>query len=361
MKSRIIILIACAFLIGQNGFSQQPKLKFDELLHDFGSINENDGAVQHTFKFTNTSKDTIKVTRVNSANRAANAEWSSKGIPSGGEGYIKINFNPKDIEGHFKYAINVISSEAGFNNQHLFISGKINPRQKTYADYFPKNIGNLRFNKTHLTFDNIKKHESRTDSFLIFNEWGKEMTLNIENVPAYMNVEITPKVLKPLSNGVIRVNFDANKCSTWGLSYSFYKLITNDTLTPQKNITVGANVVEDFSKLTPVEHENAPKISFEKKTHDFGKIKEGSKAEYNFEFSNTGKTDLIIRRTKAACGCTSAKMEKTTLKPGESSKVNIVFNSRGYKGKKRKSITVICNDPDHPTTMLFIEMDIEKL
>lgn len=360
MKTRISILIILSFLIYQNGFSQQPKLKFDKLLHDFGTINETDGRVQTTFNFQNTSNETLKVLRVTSSSHNTTAEWSSLGIPPGGKGYIKVSYNPKDQEGEFKNPVNVLTDEPDYQVQHLFVTGKVIPRPKTYVDYFPKNIGNLRFNKTHLAIDNLKKQESRVDSFQLYNEWNKDMTLKINKVPDYMTMEIIPEVLKPGQKGVIRVSFDASKCPTWGLSYNFYKLETNDTLSPSKNITVGVNIVEDFSKLSPKEIENAPAIKFAKTTHDFGKIVQGSLAEYNFEFTNTGKSDLIIRRVKAACGCTTAKMEKTVLKPGESGKVNIVFNSRGYHGKKRKSVTVICNDPVHPVNMLFIEMDIQE-
>ena len=358
MKNRFIILIVFVFSMTQSGFSQQPKLEFNSLLHDFGVINETDGPVQYTFTCTNTSADTLKINRVNSNSHTANAEWSSKAIPPGSTAYVKTTFDPKDQEGQFKHPINVMTTEKEYPIQYLFLTGTVNPRKKTYTDYYPKNIGHLRFDKTHLAMDNLKKQEIRTDSFKIYNEWNKPMTLRIEDVPSYMNIKIIPEVLGPFKSGVIRVHFDANKCSTWGLSYNFYKLVTNDTLDPTKNITVGVNVVEDFTDMTAEERENAPKISFEKTTHDFGKINQGDLAEYNFEFSNKGKSDLIIRRTKAACGCTSAKMEKTILKAGESGKVNIVFNSRGYEGKKRKSITVICNDPDHPVTMLFIEMDV---
>lgn len=358
MKNKFFILIVFALTSAQFAFAQQPKLKFDKLVHDFSTINETNGKVQHTFNCTNTGNDTLRITRVNSSNHTTNAEWSNSLIPPGGSSYVKVTFSPKDQEGRFKHPINVMTTEKQYPMQHLFITGIVNPRPKTVVDYFPKNIGNLRFDRTHLAINNLKKGEVTTDSFLLFNEWDKPMTLSIDKTPDYVDIEIVPEVLQPKKNGVIRVTFDADKCPLYGLSYNFYRLKTNDTLNPTKNISVGVNVVEDFSSLTPEERANAPKISFAKTTHDFGKIVQGSLAEYNFEFTNTGKSDLIIRRVKAACGCTTTKMEKDVLKPGESGKVNIVFNSRGYEGKKRKSVTVICNDPDHPINMLFIEMDV---
>jgi hypothetical protein len=39
------------------------------------------------------------------------------------------------------------------------------------------------------------------------------------------------------------------------------------------------------------------------------------------------------------------KPEKTIIPPGESSSIKAIFNSRGYKGKQHKTITVINNVP----------------
>jgi hypothetical protein len=44
----------------------------------------------------------------------------------------------------------------------------------------------------------------------------------------------------------------------------------------------------------------APSLKFETDTHDFGKVKEGDKLEYAFEFANTGADDLHIERIHAS-------------------------------------------------------------
>ncbi len=82
------------------------------------------------------------------------------------------------------------------------------------------------------------------------------------------------------------------------------------------------------------------------KTFDFGIIKQGETVEYIFTFKNTGKNDLIIRKTKASCGCTAVRLGDKVIKPGQESSIKAVFNSRGKKGKQHKSITVTTNIPD---------------
>ena len=79
---------------------------------------------------------------------------------------------------------------------------------------------------------------------------------------------------------------------------------------------------------------------------------------YSFEFTNTGKSDLIIRKTKASCGCTASNPEKTLLKPGETSNINISFNSTGRTGSQHKNVTVITNDPVNFNTVLNIEGEV---
>jgi hypothetical protein len=53
-----------------------------------------------------------------------------------------------------------------------------------------------------------------------------------------------------------------------------------------------------------------PLISFEKKVHDFGEVKEdGGHVSYVFEFTNNGAQPLVIHNVRTSCGCTSARRQ----------------------------------------------------
>mgnify|MGYP003906556323 CR=1 FL=1 len=47
-----------------------------------------------------------------------------------------------------------------------------------------------------------------------------------------------------------------------------------------------------------------PKFTFQNDTYDFGKITQGEKVSYSFNFKNTGYVPLIISSASASCGCT---------------------------------------------------------
>jgi hypothetical protein len=88
---------------------------------------------------------------------------------------------------------------------------------------------------------------------------------------------------------------------------------------------------------------NAPVMKFEKETHDFGKIRSGEKVSSDFKFTNTGKSPLIITDAIATCGCTKPEWPKGPVKPGESGKIHVVFNSASKMGLQDKMITITAN------------------
>ena len=88
----------------------------------------------------------------------------------------------------------------------------------------------------------------------------------------------------------------------------------------------------------------APVITFDKIVHDWGQVNEGDKLETTFSFKNTGKSPLIITKIKASCGCTvPSGWSKEPIMPGQSSKFDVKFNTKGKPNNQQKSVTVTCN------------------
>jgi hypothetical protein len=87
-----------------------------------------------------------------------------------------------------------------------------------------------------------------------------------------------------------------------------------------------------------------PEMTFVSKEYDFGTINEGDEIDATFEFTNTGKSDLIITRAKASCGCTVPEWPRDkAIKPGEKSVIKAHFRSKGKRNNQRKSITLTTN------------------
>jgi len=93
-------------------------------------------------------------------------------------------------------------------------------------------------------------------------------------------------------------------------------------------------------KIFTIEAEGQPSIKFEEMVHDFGTIVEGTQATYEFTYTNTGKTPLIITDVKPPCSCTIPEWSKDPLQPGKSSKIKVTFDSKAKSGSFTKTIEV---------------------
>jgi hypothetical protein len=98
---------------------------------------------------------------------------------------------------------------------------------------------------------------------------------------------------------------------------------------------------------------DGPQLTFQDESHDFGTIKEGIIAEFNFKFTNTGNQPLILMDVRPSCGCTTPDWSKEPVQPGKTGVIHVKYNSAGRPGKFNKSITVTTNIPNE-TKVLFI-------
>ena len=98
-------------------------------------------------------------------------------------------------------------------------------------------------------------------------------------------------------------------------------------------------------------------MEFTELTHDFGKITQGEKVSFAFEFKNTGNSNLIISSAAGSCGCTVADPPKAPIAPGASGKIDVTFSSEGKSGTQIKNVTVLTNcEPN--TKILTVKAEV---
>lgn len=107
--------------------------------------------------------------------------------------------------------------------------------------------------------------------------------------------------------------------------------------------------------------DSQPNLVLQEKTHSFGNIVQGDIVSHDFEFENKGNADLKIERVRTSCGCTAGEPSTKLLKPGQSAKLNVKFNSDRFFGEQKKSVTIMSNDPDSPKTTLFFTANVKRI
>lgn len=101
----------------------------------------------------------------------------------------------------------------------------------------------------------------------------------------------------------------------------------------------------------------APKIQFDKTVYDFGKTSQVSQVAGTFKIKNMGEGVLKLQKPVTSCGCTVASLKNDTLQSGDECELNFTLNVGPGKAVLHKTITVNCNDPQTPTTVLNLVVD----
>jgi hypothetical protein len=104
-----------------------------------------------------------------------------------------------------------------------------------------------------------------------------------------------------------------------------------------------ASFAQTATPATDVNNDpNAAEISFESEVHDFGTIEYGGNGTYDFKFTNTGKSPLIISNARGSCGCTVPKWPKEPIAKGQSGVINVQYDTK-RPGPFTKTVTITSN------------------
>jgi len=102
-----------------------------------------------------------------------------------------------------------------------------------------------------------------------------------------------------------------------------------------------------------------PRIEFDHMEHHFGRVVQGKIVETSFPVRNAGDEDLVLLEATTPCGCTAVLPEKTVLAPGESSKIDVTYDSAARAGEVTRIITVRSNDPKQPVVELKVVAEVD--
>ena len=107
-----------------------------------------------------------------------------------------------------------------------------------------------------------------------------------------------------------------------------------------------------------------PQIVFDRTEHDFGVIPQfGGTVEADFIVTNKGTETLQIGDLTTSCSCTSATIVSTSVKPGESTVLTVIFDPDFHEepvGVFKRTVFIPTNDPLHPEAEISITVDIAE-
>ncbi len=96
------------------------------------------------------------------------------------------------------------------------------------------------------------------------------------------------------------------------------------------------------------------------RTFFFGQVKSGKVLKHFFVLRNVSKNTLAIKDVSTSCGCTASKADKKSLAPGESTTIEVKFDTKKYSGHVKQFVYVQTDDPYNPILKFTIEADVVK-
>ncbi|MFM2269131.1 MAG: hypothetical protein RL757_2572 [Bacteroidota bacterium] len=86
-----------------------------------------------------------------------------------------------------------------------------------------------------------------------------------------------------------------------------------------------------------------PVMQLEKTEVQYGTIAQGSDPLRKVKFKNTGNEALIIKSAQGSCGCTVPNFKREPIMPGETSEVEIRYDTQRL-GEIYKTVTIETNE-----------------
>ncbi len=131
-------------------------------------------------------------------------------------------------------------------------------------------------------------------------------------------------------------------------------------------VILGLAVYGYLKSIPGVENqgEPRPKIEITPAHFDFGEVDYGQIAEYTFKVRNAGLEVLEIKKVATSCGCTTAKVSKEKINPGEEIELQVSYDTGAMsgdhaRGEQERIIYIKSNDPINPQVEAMIYADVK--
>lgn len=209
-KMRYIAAIVSLFVFQHVLYSQtlSSTITFEERVHDFGTIQEKNGRVSHTFVFRNNSTSPVVINDIYSGCGCIGKSMSKDPVKPGGTGKVLITFNPEYKSGQFSKEILVYSNN-GQNYNRIWVEGKVTPAEHPVEDDYPYSFGNgLHLRLKVMAFGYLKPGETREMELHYANATDKAMTLNFSIDGNKAGLKFTnPGKIEPKQRGVVKFSY----------------------------------------------------------------------------------------------------------------------------------------------------------
>lgn len=333
------------------------KISSDELKYDFGTIAEENGPVSHTFVIKNTGDAPLVITNAAASCGCTRPEWTKAPIAPGAAGEVKVTYDPAGRPGPFIKNV-YIYSNAQRDAFLVAIKGNVTPKRPKPVIIYPYAIGKLKLDTKKVLYSSIRPDEALAKKISVVNSGDTPMRVRLKKHPDYLDIQMSPAILHPGETGEISLLLNAAAVKKPGRILAEIPVFVAKEGQKRETegfLTVAANLIDDFSRLTEMEKTDAPVIALPTDHIDFGSLKgRGGKVSRRLEIANRGRSPLSIHSITCDDGRVDIGGGKREIKPGATATFKITVRPKEIKTALEDVINVISTDPANPVRLIKV-------
>jgi hypothetical protein len=328
--------------------AEAQKIEFDELVHDFGTLQEEMGSVTHAFKFTNTGDKPVIIAKVSASCGCTTPGWTKEPVKPGETGEVLATY--RTSAGPFNKSLTVTAT--GLPAVTLHIKGNVTRKPEDLIATYPQTFGNLRSkNKRDFSFAQIFSNQATpTQTIEIANAGEEEITVTFEDLSEHLIVNAIPPTLSPKQKGQITVSVNGEKAKKFGYNKDKFAVKTGNAKETINVTSIIAEKIEQTEKIPATEVANS--------VVDLGKLTV-NKSEGSLDIKNVGNADLLIKSfTTDNNAITVAMKKEIKIKPGKTGVVKLsALNLQ--KGNNAAQIYLTTNDPARSLLRITVKAEVQ--
>jgi hypothetical protein len=303
---------------------------------------------------TNTGDKPLVLTMVTTSCECTAADWTKDPIPPGGQGSITATFDATML-GHFDKSIGIYSN-ADPQLQYFYFAGEVVEKVTDFSRTHPFDFDGIRLDDEEIAFPDVHRGSRSEVRLSVANQSDTTYTPVLMHLPSYVTQEAIPPTLEPGEQGIIRLTLDADRLTDFGLAQAtvYISRFEGDKVGDDNEIPLSAVLLPELAATT-----NPPIIRLSDTEIDLGEaLANKKKASYNVTVSNEGASPLTIAKLQVFNPAVEVSLRKSTLKPGEKTRLRITLHKENLNRRRRLHILLITNDPKQPKVTLNIRAQI---
>lgn len=158
----------------------------------------------------------------------------------------------------------------------------------------------------------------------------------------FLKFKIIMKQILFILLGFVSFSLTAQTKSTPVVTHPVKEVKATPVKAEAKNVPVNAET-QNAPQASPEAVSSKAVMTFESTVVDYGTIENGGEPLRVVKFTNTGTEPLVIKNARGSCGCTVPTWEKEPIAPGQSSTIEIRYDTK-RTGPINKSVTITTNE-----------------